>query len=241
MDAAGRRPKPEPIAGRGWRAWLWPFSGREVSPEQLLIEPVGQRVPLRDIERADVASVVIEDLCWRRAIAAGLARRPTVWRRRARSAWRADGAALQNKQARSRRTAAEIGLRAEQIRPVREQAQMSPTHDGAGRRQSHKPLGSMCAARSSPRCPRHLSVTGVRIPVQRGAAGHSARFQEPPVCDAQPSDGRSRAAPSRRPDVRVQPGGSGPRRCHRARQAARAGPAAATRHATRGCAAKRSS
>lgn len=92
---------------------MWPFSKREGSSDQLLIESVGQSVPLRDMDRVDVAVVVIEDLCWRIATESWSARRPPRWRRRARTAWRAEGEALQAKRDRVRGMAAEVGLRVE--------------------------------------------------------------------------------------------------------------------------------
>src|SRR5689334_9542733 len=85
---------------------MWPFTRRAVSSDKLLIESIGQSVPLRDIDRVDVAVVVIEDLCWRIATESWSARRPPRWRHRARIAWRAEGEALQTKQDRVRGMAA---------------------------------------------------------------------------------------------------------------------------------------
>jgi hypothetical protein len=62
------------------------------------------------MDRADVAVVVIEDLCWSIATADWSARRPPIWRRRARVAWQLDGEALKAKRDRIRVMAAETGL-----------------------------------------------------------------------------------------------------------------------------------
>ncbi len=87
-----------------------PSGTRKAAPGQLLLETVGRCVPLVDLDRADIAAVVIEDLCWSIATADWSARRPPVWRRHARAAWRADGEALQAKRDRIRLMVSETGL-----------------------------------------------------------------------------------------------------------------------------------
>ena len=106
------RPEPErhPTTRATHRANLRPLAAHKPLPGHILVESVDHCVPVLDTERADVAAVVIEDLCWSIAMADWSARRPSVWRRRARAAWRADGEALQALRDRIFRMAVEIGL-----------------------------------------------------------------------------------------------------------------------------------
>lgn len=66
-------------------------------PDCLYLGSLGHCVPVAEIDRPEVAVLVIEDLCWRISMAEWAARRPSIWRRRARVAWRADGELLQAK------------------------------------------------------------------------------------------------------------------------------------------------
>lgn len=77
----------------------------------LCIASVGRCVPALAFDRPEVAALVIEDVCWRIAMADWAARRPSVWRRRARAAWCADGELLQAERDRIALIACEVGLR----------------------------------------------------------------------------------------------------------------------------------
>ena len=61
----------------------------------LYLASVDHCVPVREIDRPDIAALVIEDLCWQIAVADWAARRPRVWRRQERIDWRLEGEVLQ--------------------------------------------------------------------------------------------------------------------------------------------------
>lgn len=102
--------EPHPSTGASHRTSSRPPATHKPLRGHILVESVDQCVSVLDTARADIAVVVIEDLCWSIAMADWSARRPSVWRRRARTAWRADGEALAAMRDRISTMAGEIGL-----------------------------------------------------------------------------------------------------------------------------------
>ncbi len=77
----------------------------------LYLDSVGRWIPTREVElRHDVMEIVIEDLCWRIAMAAWTERRPHRWRHGARIAWQAEGDQLQNRRRGLVTTAGQAGI-----------------------------------------------------------------------------------------------------------------------------------
>jgi hypothetical protein len=78
--------------------------------EDLFLQSIGGRVPLTEMDCPGAAAVVIEDLCWRLAIADADRRRPRFWRRREYDVWRAERKELAAARERIRTMADAIGL-----------------------------------------------------------------------------------------------------------------------------------
>jgi hypothetical protein len=92
------QPKPHPRPGAARHSQLKPPAVHEPVKGWLFLGSVDLGIPMVDIDRPDVAVVVIEDLCWRIAVADWAARRPPLWRRHTRAAWCTEGELLQDKQ-----------------------------------------------------------------------------------------------------------------------------------------------
>jgi hypothetical protein len=105
------RPEREPHGGMMRRDQVNapPRDGRPVAG-YLRLASVGQCLPVVEFDRPGVAVVVVEDLCWRIALEGWKARRPRWWRRRARAAWRGDGAGVQAERDRVALMAREAGI-----------------------------------------------------------------------------------------------------------------------------------
>lgn len=94
-----------------WGQLIGRARGRRAALERLYLGSVDQCVATRDLDRPEVAVLVVEDLCWRIAVEGWHRRKPMPWRRRARAAWRQEGDVLRAKQDRIVEMAGDTGLR----------------------------------------------------------------------------------------------------------------------------------
>lgn len=85
---------------------------RSTADHTLYLQSVDLRVPETALFRPEVAFVVTEDFCWRVAVADCDRRRPPLWRRRGKDAWRVERDVLRAKRERIRAMADEFGITA---------------------------------------------------------------------------------------------------------------------------------
>jgi hypothetical protein len=93
----------------------WPLkrsSSQSAShPAGLHLASIDRSVDVTDaLARPPVAKLMTEDFFWRCALTAWRSRRPPLWRRTQRAAWRAEGAVLGLQRSRIRERATELGI-----------------------------------------------------------------------------------------------------------------------------------
>lgn len=95
---------------RRWR--MRRSSGRDLPPDAgLYLAAVGRSIKVSDaVNRPMFAVLMTEDFCWQSSVEEWRSRRPSRRRRSAYAAWRAEGAAIEQKKARVRALAIEVGL-----------------------------------------------------------------------------------------------------------------------------------
>jgi hypothetical protein len=97
--------------GRSRRSQLEVRRNRAPVLGYLYLRSLGHCVPVAEMDRPEVAAVVIEDLCWQIALDDWVTRRPHGWRRQhARAAWRMDGERLLAERDRMAMMACEVGM-----------------------------------------------------------------------------------------------------------------------------------
>lgn len=80
-------------------------------PDRLHLGSFDRPIDVSDaLNRPSVAVMLTEDLCWQTFVADWRTRRPPLWHRQERAAWRAEGAVLEEKKARIRALAVEAGV-----------------------------------------------------------------------------------------------------------------------------------
>jgi hypothetical protein len=75
------------------------------------LESVDRCTAIVDFNEHQVAALIIDDLCWSIATSDWATRRPPLWRRKNRAAWRAEGELLHTTRHGLRRTADRVGIR----------------------------------------------------------------------------------------------------------------------------------
>ena len=85
-------------------------------PPGLCVKSLGRTMTeAQALSSADMLVLLSEDCCWQASTDDWRLRRPPLWRRSERRAWRAEGHVLRDKSRRLREFGAELGLTTEQV------------------------------------------------------------------------------------------------------------------------------